>query len=60
MYEPDFWTATAEAMELSIEGNRMIAREIADLIRNVWHRSFRSLDRVIRGLGHRRSDQIPL
>lgn len=38
MQEPDFWAASAEAMELTIEGNRLIAREIAGLLRNVWHR----------------------
>ncbi len=38
MHEPDFWTQTAEAMELTIEGNRLIAQEIAELVRNLWHR----------------------
>jgi hypothetical protein len=51
MYEPDFWTSSAEAMELSIEGNRLIAREIADLLRGLWQRTLRSLDGAIRGIG---------
>ena len=38
MYEPDFWTQSAEAMELTIEGNRLIARELADLAHDRWHR----------------------
>jgi hypothetical protein len=38
MHEPDFWTQTAEAMELTIEGNRLIAQEIAALVRDLWHR----------------------
>jgi hypothetical protein len=38
MHEPDVWTQSAEAMELTIEGNRLIAREIAQLARNLWHR----------------------
>ncbi len=38
MQEPDFWTTSAEAMELTIEGNRLIAREIADLVITLWHR----------------------
>jgi hypothetical protein len=54
MHEPDFWTDCAEAMELSIEGNRLIAREIADLLRGLWQRSVRSLDGAIRGLGQHR------
>ena len=51
MNEPDFWTSYANAMELSIEGNRLIAREIADLTRNLWHRMVHSLDTVLQGLG---------
>lgn len=38
MQEPDFWAASAEAMELTIEGNRLIAREIADILRTLWLR----------------------
>ncbi len=38
MQEPEFWAASAEAMELTIEGNRLIAREIADLVATLWHR----------------------
>jgi hypothetical protein len=43
MHEPDFWTQSAEAMELAIEGNRLIAREVADLARDLWHRMGRAL-----------------
>jgi hypothetical protein len=43
MHEPDFWTQSAEAMELTIEGNRLIAQEIAALARNLWHRVTHSL-----------------
>lgn len=38
MHEPDFWTDCAEAMEKSIEGERLIAREIAAAAWNVWRR----------------------
>ena len=51
MYEPDFWTRQAEAMEMSIEGNRLIAREIADLSRSLWQRFVRSLDGFLETLG---------
>jgi hypothetical protein len=43
MYESDLWTQSAEAMELSIEGNRLIARELAELAHDLWHRIGRSL-----------------
>ncbi|HEX3575882.1 MAG TPA: hypothetical protein VHU42_14870 [Rhodopila sp.] len=43
MNETNFWTQSAEAMELTIEGNRLIAREVADLARNLWNRMGRGL-----------------
>lgn len=55
MHEPDFWTQTADAMEMSIEGNRLIAREIADLCRDLWRRVMRSLASVTHN--HRRHVQ---
>ena len=51
MHEPDFWTNQAEAMEMSIEGNRLIAQEIADLARNLWHRAVHSFDGLVRRSG---------
>ncbi len=54
MYESDFWTRSAEAMEQSLEGNRLIAREIADLTRSLWHRLMLSLDKVIHGQSQHR------
>jgi hypothetical protein len=54
MHEPDFWTNCAEAMEMSIEGNRLIAREIAELARGLWQRCARSLDGFARGPGQHR------
>ncbi len=47
MYEPDFWTSSAEAMELSIEGNRLIARETGLPVR----RAEDPLTAVARGTG---------
>jgi len=43
MHEPDFWTQSAEAMEMTIEGNRLIAQEVAGLARDLWHRLSRTL-----------------
>ena len=51
MHEPDFWTSYAEAMEMYIEGNRLIAQEIADVARNLWHRAVRSFDNLIHASG---------
>lgn len=49
MNEPDFWTRNAEAMEMSIEGNRLIAQEIGELAADWWHRTIHALDDLIRG-----------
>jgi hypothetical protein len=54
MHEPDFWTNNAEAMEMTIEGNRLLAREIADMARGLWQRMVRGLDAAIQTLGHHR------
>jgi hypothetical protein len=54
MRESDFWNNYAEAMELSIEGNRLIAREIADLLRGLWQRAARALDGMTNGTGQHR------
>jgi hypothetical protein len=54
MHEPDFWTQCADSMEMSIEGNRLIAREIADLVRDFWTRMARSFDGLLRGSGSHR------
>jgi hypothetical protein len=51
MYQPDFWTRQAEAMEMSIEGNRLIAREIANLVRGVWQKFVGGLDALLASLG---------
>ena len=46
VHQPDFWTQSAEAMEMTIEGNQLITQEIAGLARDLWHR----LGRTIVGL----------
>jgi hypothetical protein len=51
MHEPDFWTNNAEALELSIEGNRLIARELAELVRDGWLRLWRLIAVAANGLG---------
>ncbi len=47
MHESDFWTKTAEAMELSIEGERLIAREVADLVSGWWRQGIHALGKFI-------------
>ena len=54
MHKSDFWATHAEAMEMSLEGNRLIAREIAELARGLWHRAVRSFDGLIHSLGQHR------
>lgn len=47
MHEPDFWTQSAEAMELSIEGNRLIARELGELMRGMWRKLGHGVQRLV-------------
>jgi hypothetical protein len=44
MNKSEFWLSHAEAMEMSAEGNRLIAQEIAALSATFWRRVIRSLD----------------
>jgi len=46
-----FWSDHADAMELSVEGNRLIAQEIVKLARDLWHGAVRSLDRALQNVG---------
>jgi hypothetical protein len=57
MHKSNFWTSYAEATELSIEGNRLIAQGIAELVRGLWQRTVRSLDGLFHNLGQNR--QLP-
>ena len=57
MHEPDFWSQSAEAMEQTIEGRRLIALEIADLARTLWRDMLRWFDGQIHRLDGRR--QLP-
>jgi hypothetical protein len=54
MYELDFWTQRAEAMELCLEGNRLIAQEVGDIVRTLWHRAIRKFDGLLENLGQHR------
>ncbi len=44
MHEPDFWTDCAKAMELSLEGQRLIAAEVAEVVSSRWARAMRWID----------------
>jgi hypothetical protein len=57
MHEPDFWSHSAEAMELSIEGNRLIAAELAEMLAGLWQRATRWFDGLVQGTGRRQ--QLP-
>ena len=54
MYEHGYWEDCAEAMELSIEGNRLIAQEIAAGLRVLWRHTMRWLNESLAGLGQNR------
>ncbi len=41
MQERSYWDECAEAMELTIEGNRLIVGEIARCIRDEWNAATR-------------------
>ena len=43
MHKPDFWTQSAEAMELTVEGNHLITQAIAQMARNLRYRLRRAL-----------------
>jgi hypothetical protein len=51
MSKGNFWADYADSMELSVEGNRLIAQEIVELARGLWFRAVRSLDRTLRNVG---------
>ncbi len=51
MKQPDFWTSYAEAMELSVEGNKLIAQEVTTLLGRLWNRVLRTLDAAINSVG---------
>ena len=41
MRQRSYWDDVAEAMDLTIEGNRLIVGEIAACIRDEWHAAVR-------------------
>jgi hypothetical protein len=52
MYEPDFWTNCADAMEHNIEGQRLIARDLQELARDLWNRMIQALTVLTQQRGH--------
>lgn len=53
MHKPDFWTSYAEAMEMSLEGNRVIAWELAGLVSTLWKKVTHAFEGLLHGLGQR-------
>jgi hypothetical protein len=51
MNNGNFWSDYADAMELSVEGNRLIAQEIVELAGGLWNKAIRSLDRALQNVG---------
>ena len=54
MQEPDVLAHCATAMEMSIEGNRLITQELTSLAGSFWNRLARSWDGLINGQGQHR------
>ncbi|HVZ09660.1 hypothetical protein [Rhodopila sp.] len=54
MPDPDFWTQSAEAMEQTIQGSQLIAAELADLARQLWHMLANQFDGLVSRLTDRR------
>ncbi len=47
MRERSYWDDCAEAMELTIEGNRLIVGEIAECIREQWHAAMHRVAEIV-------------
>jgi hypothetical protein len=43
MQNPDFWTESAEVMELTVEGERLISQAIVKMARDLRYRLGRAL-----------------
>jgi hypothetical protein len=50
MRDRSFWDDCADAMELTIEGNRLIVNEIADCLRDQWRAAMRWTAEAARSL----------
>lgn len=45
--QQDFLTGCANTLELSIQGQELLAREIADAIRNAWRALAQASERIM-------------
>jgi hypothetical protein len=43
MHKPDFWTESADAMELTVEGERLITEAIIKMARDLRYRLGRAM-----------------
>ncbi len=50
MRDRSFRDDCADAMELTIAGNRLIVNEIADCLRDQWRAAMRWIARAVRGV----------
>ena len=51
---PDIWTANADVIELTLEGNRLVAQEVADLSRTLLRRIGDALSMVVHSTDNHR------
>jgi hypothetical protein len=55
MNERGYWYSCAETMELMVEGNRLIATELAGHARAGWRRMVRLMHRLLDAAGFSRA-----
>ena len=51
MHESDFWTSYGEAMQMSLQGNRVIAQELAMMAGDLWKKATHAFEGLRHGLG---------
>lgn len=51
MHEPDLWASYGEAMQMSLQGNRVIAQELAAMVSDLWKKAMHAFEGLLHGLG---------
>ena len=57
MHKSDLWISYGEAMQMSLEGNRMIAHELAKAVSGLWKKATHFLESLLHG--HGRHQHLP-
>ena len=51
MHKPDFWTSHGEALEMALEGNRVISHELAEMAGRLWKKATHAFEGLLQGHG---------